>query len=705
MTRAIGRTRRMAGRAVRPLGEAFAAYGMTVRLRAGSVLQAAAVIVRPPPRPTGQSAGLPSYGQVLAAGPPPTSSGGYALLFGVVGLGVSLRFLGLDADPHYYDWIGYIIDEGRWIDQARELALFGQRTEPGPSLHVLVGPLFQALSYGVFQMLDVSVLSSRLLSALAGSVLLLGFCLGLRRMVSPPALLVATAMLAFERDLIVLSRIAVPEMLLMAVQLLIYLAITSRRRGPSTLAMAGVASFVMIGIKITVLPVIGIFALIVAIQPCDVPWARSRWRDVALFLAGVLSPLTILAAVWAVAWPGGADLVRRSVELLEVFGSPAGLRAPVAYLFENAMAPMLNLWLLALWCALVGWGAAGPVMDSTSRRVLITSVTWIAAYASVMLALHYFPNRYRLHLLVPMAVAIAVGLTLLERSGRSRVDALFAMDGVRGVLWLAFLGLPTAVVAAPIIAQAVALVDGRVELLRVKVVCVLLALGVTTLVLVTIRRRRTLSSVFFLVFPVATTLLWSTGERTGLYDVPFWPTGDQVPDPAGRILMLLLAGAIAGVASGARRDAPGAAFTDVARVSALWYLALCLPMLVASHVTPHYTIRNASRLLATTLADAAEPIGSSGADGLFREGRLRYRTIWARTWSAIRPDVLVVVFEFHDPDAVLEREYCLTNVLPLYVAPEYFRAHPSAQLTSEFRQSVRIYRRRGPDGCPQTVWG
>ena len=46
------------------------------------------------------------------------TSRGDVLVFLVVALGVGLRFLRLDADPYYYDWIGYVTDEGRWVDQA-----------------------------------------------------------------------------------------------------------------------------------------------------------------------------------------------------------------------------------------------------------------------------------------------------------------------------------------------------------------------------------------------------------------------------------------------------------------------------------------------------------------------------------------------------------------------------------------------------------
>ena len=47
------------------------------------------------------------------------------LTFIVLIFGVLLRVLYLDSDPRYYDWIGYMTDEGRWIFQARKMARFG----------------------------------------------------------------------------------------------------------------------------------------------------------------------------------------------------------------------------------------------------------------------------------------------------------------------------------------------------------------------------------------------------------------------------------------------------------------------------------------------------------------------------------------------------------------------------------------------------
>src|SRR5262249_14140551 len=133
------------------------------------------------------------------------------LSFAVVFTGILLRCLYLDADPRYYDWVGYITDEGRWIQEARNLALYGHvEFSSGMNFHLFMAPLFQLSNYLVFELLGVSLLTSRLLTALTGSAILVLFWGCLRRAVSPQALLVGVALLTLQSDLIVLSRVAVP---------------------------------------------------------------------------------------------------------------------------------------------------------------------------------------------------------------------------------------------------------------------------------------------------------------------------------------------------------------------------------------------------------------------------------------------------------------------------------------------------------------
>src|SRR5262245_19075505 len=87
-------------------------------------------------------------------------------------LGIGLRLLYLDADPYYYEWIGYITDEGRWVQHARSLALQGILWGGhAHGLHLLLAPLFQLAHHLIFSLAGVNFWSTRLLTALSGSAI------------------------------------------------------------------------------------------------------------------------------------------------------------------------------------------------------------------------------------------------------------------------------------------------------------------------------------------------------------------------------------------------------------------------------------------------------------------------------------------------------------------------------------------------------
>ena len=179
------------------------------------------------------------------------ASGLHWLSVGVVFTGILLRCLYLDTDPRYYDWVGYITDEGRWIQGARNLALHGHvEVSSGMNFHLSMAPLFQLSNYLVFELLGVSLWTSRLFTALFGSAILVLFWRCLRRAVNPQALLVGVALLALQSDLIALSRVAVPEMVVMSFELAVYFLIVSGT-SPWQMVSAGALFLVACGMKAT----------------------------------------------------------------------------------------------------------------------------------------------------------------------------------------------------------------------------------------------------------------------------------------------------------------------------------------------------------------------------------------------------------------------------------------------------------------------
>jgi predicted membrane-bound mannosyltransferase len=180
-------------------------------------------------------------------------------------VGAILRFAYLDADPDYYAWAGYITDEGRWVKHARDLVLFRQAAELDWAAHVHVAPLFHVAHVAVFKLVGVSLLTARLLTAVSGVALLLTVWLLLRRVVTPAALVAALALLAFDVDLVMLSRVSIPEMAALWLEMVAYYILVAAPATPTRMAMAGFCLFLAVATKATVLPTLLIFSALVLV--------------------------------------------------------------------------------------------------------------------------------------------------------------------------------------------------------------------------------------------------------------------------------------------------------------------------------------------------------------------------------------------------------------------------------------------------------
>lgn len=89
--------------------------------------------------------------------------------------GIFLRVVHLDSDPNYYEWVGYITDEGRWVQTPRNLVLHGLFPEGLGKLHLIMAPLFEAASFAVFYFFGVTILTARAFAAVCGSIFLVAF--------------------------------------------------------------------------------------------------------------------------------------------------------------------------------------------------------------------------------------------------------------------------------------------------------------------------------------------------------------------------------------------------------------------------------------------------------------------------------------------------------------------------------------------------
>jgi Dolichyl-phosphate-mannose-protein mannosyltransferase len=613
----------------------------------------------------------------------------------VVAIGITLRFLDLGADPYYYEWNGYITDEGRWIAHARAFALFGEIGSVGSSLHLLLAPLFQAATFAVFALFDVSLWSARLVSAVSGSAVLGAFWAAYRRVASPEALLLGLAMLAVEMDLVALSRLAIPEMAAMGLSLGAFLLILGDRPGRARLVVAGILTAAAVGMKATALPVAPIFAAVVLLRHRAQGEGLSRGGALAALGAGLLVAALIAGAALVAAGSEGAALVALLLRIVRAFVRLTDLYALLAFPFDDALAPVLGIWTLAAWLGILG-GLAGVEarVDAPARRHLVAAFLWAGLLAPIMLLLAYFPSRYKLHILVPLAVIVTVGITQFQGAGLRGLDtALSRLRGARRVGAALLVALPTSVVAGAALLSLGTVAGLDPERLRVRYAGVLLLLAtVAGLILLQLHRGHGIG--FLVWFPVCWAGGWLLAERLSLVSPSFWP-GAEGGGTALRWLLLLAgaAGAI-GAARAGRWGRPAAAVALVA--AAALYAGLGVVRVAPGYLEPHYTMREASRDLGVLLARVPGRIGAIGGDSVFSENRLPYRSLLGRRWPASPPDVLILAGLLEDPQGRLGREYWLIRQYAIYVSPEYVLGEVSWKPTQGqfMRTNIRVYQRR-----------
>jgi Dolichyl-phosphate-mannose-protein mannosyltransferase len=613
----------------------------------------------------------------------------------VVAIGIALRFLDLGADPYYYEWNGYITDEGRWIAHARALTLFGGIDSVGSSLHLVLAPLFQAAAFAVFALFDVSLWSARLVSAVSGSAVLAAFWAAYRRLASPEALLLTLAMLAVEMDLVALSRLAVPEMAALGLSLAAFLLILGDCPGRARLVVAGAVTAAAVGMKATALPVVPILAAVVLTRRPAPAERLTRGAALASFAAGLLAPALVAGAALVAAGSAGMAPLAGALRIVRGFAGLTDLYSLLAFPFDDALAPVLGIWALAAWLGLLGGLAGGEERaDARARRHLVAALLWAGLFAPIMFLLDYFPSRYKLHILVPLAVLIAVGITQFQGGGVRGLDAALArLRRVRRLGAALLVALPTAVVAAAALLSLAAVAGLDPERLRVRYAGVLLLLGaVAGLVLHRLHRGRGIG--FLVWFPVCWTGGWLVAERLSLVSPSFWPGTEGAGNALRWLLLLAAAAGATGAARAGRWGRPAAALSIV--VAAALYAGLGMVRLAPGYLEPHYTMREVSRDLGVLLAGAPGRISALGGEALFSENRLPYRSLMGGQWPASPPHVLLLAGLLEDPQGRLDREYRLIRQYAIHVSPEYILGEAAWKPTQgQFRRThIRVYQRR-----------
>ncbi len=577
------------------------------------------------------------------------------------------RIVHLNADPSVPTWIGYVTDEGRWNETARNLALFGSPDgSPNARLHVLLTPGYQAVNYAVFRLFGVDFWSARLLAAVCGILTIVTVFVALRRHVTPFALALGVVILGWEANMLSESRMALPEVPSVLFCLLAFLVLVLGRKTRSNAVLAAMLAALAVAMKGTTVMVMAVFPVIILLTPRGDP-LRDRAARALVFVAGFASLAAAgLGGVIAFEIFKLDGIVLESGRLLEFLG-PTPPYVAAGRFFDSRELETRNLLLLGVWFCSWLWFHRGARAAPVASALYVASGAWAAWWLIAWSGNQYLPGRYVVHWIVPATLHIMAGLSLAARDSCARIAAALAQQQgwTRGVS-LAWLVFPSAIFVAAAASGVAALGESGPPSMSARMVLIIALTGALAMAA---RGRATRAHVVtaLLLFPVVMTLLWLAGRELGIV-VAFWRFESATALAVWAGTCTLIFAACVTLARPPRaQELTGTVQVAIVVSLATIFFAQGAPAILL----PTYTIRDASVDLQRQLGASARMLTFS-AESLFLANQLNFREI---TQSEVPYDG-IVIFE-HGPQSrgflASKRAANLarTKSYPIAVHPQY----------------------------------
>jgi hypothetical protein len=362
-----------------------------------------------------------------------------ASLAAIVLLAAVLRGVFPAADPPWTSTVGVVWhDEGAWVHNARNKALFGgwRQDEWNP---VYVAPVFTALEYASFKAFGVGVRQARLVSEVAGLLSVILLALGVRRLAGDRAGLMAGLLIAANYVYVMYDRAAIMEALMAAFIVASWYCSARAEREPRWGAVAALMATLAFFTKAAAAFYIGALGLAAVIRlvegwnagagrsrPLDLPPDRLRQgygesaealrakaeggrhgapRAAALWtLGGLALSFGIIAAVFVL--PHWHDYRFYNWQM-SVTRKPS--YDPVSVLTRMTWLPILHDTFTRMWAVLLlgvfgAWGILARWRRATDAERLL--FLWVAV-GSIELLVHDVGNERRFVFLIPALVALA----------------------------------------------------------------------------------------------------------------------------------------------------------------------------------------------------------------------------------------------------------------------------------------------------------
>jgi 4-amino-4-deoxy-L-arabinose transferase-like glycosyltransferase len=363
-------------------------------------------------------------------------------LIAALALGLLLVFP--TVDPPWETTVGIVWhDEGAWVHNARNKALFGAWTQDAWN-PLYVAPVFTGLEYLSFAMFGVGVWQARLVSEASGfaSVLLLAF--GIRRIAGRDASLAAAALVATNYVYVMWNRAALMEALMVAFMVAAwycYARAQTQSRWAFAAAACALLAYFTKAAAVFFVAALGIEALIAVLRPSDADTPESRKAAIVtlagLVICGALALALFILPNWTdyrfYNWQ--MSVTRKpSYDLVSLLNRVTWF--PIRHDIFTRMWFTVVVGALAMLAALGRWRRIAP-----AERLL---VLWVALGAFELL-LHDVGNERRFIFFVPPLVALTAIVLARDRrilseeiAGASRMRVALFLPVIFYVLYVVF---------------------------------------------------------------------------------------------------------------------------------------------------------------------------------------------------------------------------------------------------------------------------
>jgi 4-amino-4-deoxy-L-arabinose transferase-like glycosyltransferase len=226
-------------------------------------------------------------------------------LLAIAAIALALRVLFPAADPPWNPSVGIVWhDEGAWVHNARNRALFGAWSLDAWN-PMYIAPVFTGLEYLSFAAFGVGVRQARLVSEIAGLLSVLLLAAGVRRVAGATAGIIAGALLATNYVYVMYNRAAIMEATMVAFMVAAWYCYVRAQERPLWGAAAAACALLAFFTKAAAaffIAALGVEALIAILRPAETDRPAARQAGMTTLTGFAAAGVVALAAFVAPNW-------------------------------------------------------------------------------------------------------------------------------------------------------------------------------------------------------------------------------------------------------------------------------------------------------------------------------------------------------------------------------------------------------------------